>query len=269
MSSQLQMLVLHSLRNDGSHWFITLDNPAVQVWPVMANQWRAGYLLANLVSYKLAKLATIPEELELSTRDIRALPALWRQYPEISSQTPIGHVRVLLMSWEAPPEERASHEAEYFLTPQPALDWHSGYHEWIYWVAQTLGIEIPLPAGEESYTQALFSMIDQVQSQLPAVRWRYLKKMLYGQHLLVKVALPTVTGGEELIWLDVVSWLDPDWVVGVLKTEPYQCDDYWYGQQLRMPVSGILDYAIGTDLESLAEPSLMQRLAENYGRRLR
>lgn len=261
-------MVLHSKQADGRHWLTTMDIPPLQIWPVARNHCRVGHFLATLLAAKLAKLkGNLPEEIVLTRADIKSVDSLSNRYPELKTED--GDVRIRMVSMKGPAGSEFEDEEEdddpvQFITPQPPKDWAGDYDKWIVHVGRQLGVDVPEPADEKGYEKAMAAAVVQLQQQLPSLRKRFLTG-LDGLNLGFKIGLTTKKGGKEYVWVRPTGWSEENTVVCVLESQPRDCKGYKLGQTLNLPVTELLDYAIGSPTAGVVEPGLTQRIAEDYG----
>lgn len=122
----------------------------------------------------------------------------------------------------------------------------------------------PEPAGEEQYYVALNTAIKKVREKIPNIRDLY--RQGTNEWLLhLKVGLLNNNGELTYVWLRPLDWSDVDQVLCEIESEPYDCDDYWIGRVLRVPVSNLVDYSISTQDAHLIDAGQTRIVEEDYG----
>lgn len=262
--------VEHSLLDDGRHQFITDDDPPLKMLPVAPNHYRAGYFLATLITAKLAELdGELPPVLTLTRGDIGLSSSLAETYPEIESEA--AEVRVRLVLHDGPQDDDKNdensdeEESEAHITPLPPDDWAGDYDNWVMHVCRSLGVDAPAPCGPKGYEEAMAGVASTLNNRLPELRRRF-RSGMDGQNLGFKIALATNSGGKEFVWIRATDWNDESNIVGVLESDPCDCPKYIRGQSIRVPISDLTDFGIGSESGGLIDGGLTQRIAEDFGR---
>ncbi len=259
-----QPQIFHSRREDGRHWLTSMDFPPLQILPVAGNQCRVAHSLALLLSSRLAQSdLELPCELTLARADLEAAQDFAQRY-NAERVAPAG-VRFRLEMRSGPEREDAEDDDDVqFVTPVPPPSWKGSYDEWLYQATSALGFGPPEPMSHSAYDRVLADAIAQARADIPALRQRYLLGM-DGLNLGLKVGLKTGTGGIEYVWTRPIDWSDPDMLICILESQPYECADYEVGQRIALPLQDIVDYGIGSEEAGLVEPGYTQRIAEDYG----
>jgi hypothetical protein len=143
-------------------------------------------------------------------------------------------------------------------------DWQGTYDQWIYSIARQLGVNAPEPAEEDHYYEALNVAIQKVREKIPNIRDFYLQGMNEWK-LRLKVGLLNNSGDLTYVWLRPVDWSTVDQVVCEIESEPYDCDDFWIGRVLRVPVSNLVDYSISTQDAYCIDAGQTHIVDEDYG----
>ncbi len=264
---QEKPIVMHSKNYDGRHWLTTLDFPPIQIAPVAPNHCRVAYFLANLISSKLIKYDNvIPKILSLTRDDVSASKVLAGAFPELEDNQKNNMLMVQLVFEGAASrhETDVGRNQEFFLTPRPMPDWTGTYDQWIYTIARMLGVNAPEAASEDNYYVALETAIQKVREKIPNIRQFYLEGMNEWK-LRLKVGLLNNHGVHTYVWLRPTDWSNVDQVVCVIESEPYDCDDYWMGRVLRVPVSNLVDYSISTQDAKCIDAGHTHYVDEDYG----
>ncbi len=261
-------LVIYSKNHDGRHWLTTLEFPPLQIAPVAANHCRVAYFLATLISSKLITYENnIPMTLSLTRNDVAASRVLAESFPEQidhGSITDELKIRLVFEDAASQHENDIGRNQELFLTPRPMLDWQGSYDEWIYTLARQLGINAPEPADEEHYYVALNTAIQTVREKIPNIRDLFLEGTNEWK-LRLKVGLLNNSGELSYVWLRPMDWSVVDQVVCEIESEPYDCDDFWVGRVLRVPVSNLVDYSISTQDAHCIDAGQTRIVDEDYG----
>lgn len=259
-------LFMYSRNQEGRHWLTTLASPPLQIAPVAANHCRVAYFLATIVSTKLGQYQdTLPTSLCLTHDDVRVAAAILGQETDLEETA--NQVMVRLVFEGAASDQLDGVElVEQFITPRPMEDWQGSYDEWIFTVARQLGINAPAPASKESYQNALQAVLQRVRQKIPDLRDMYLQGMDEWK-LRFKMALRNNKNDIVFVWLQPLDWSDADEVVCMIESEPFDCDDYWQGRVLPVPVSELMDYSISRDAD-LIEQGILHQVEEDYGRKL-
>lgn len=259
-------LFMYSRNDEGRHWLTTLALPPLQIAPVAANHCRVAYFLATMISSKLAQYQdNMPTVVCLTHEDVRVAAAVLGQDTDLEETNNEVMVRLVL-------EGAASNQldgvelVERFITPRPMEDWEGTYDQWIFTVARQLGINAPAPADKESYQSALDAVLQKVRQKIPDLRQMYLQGMDEWK-LRFKLALHNNRNDIIFVWLQPLDWSDEAEVVCMIESEPFDCDDYWQGRILRVPVSNLVDYSISSDAH-LIEQGILHQVEEDYGRKL-
>jgi hypothetical protein len=263
-------MIIHSRRDDGRHWFTSLDLPPLQLLPLAANHARVGQVLATLVAHALTKQDDeMPDSLRLDGADFAAIASLAGRYPEVPHRAGGVEVRVVVQAAASEPDEAASADVDEpeFLTPVPAEDWTGSYDEWIVAIARDVGIDAPDAAPASAYDAAMAAAAQLLQERMPSLRERFVAGM-DGLNLGFKVGLKTRAGGSEYVWVRPTDWSDAAKIVCVLESRPYNCKGYVRGQVLTLRPDEIADYAIGSESAGVVDPGLTQRIVEDYGLQL-
>lgn len=259
-------LFMYSRNHDGRHWLTTLALPPLQIAPVAANHCRVAYFLATIISSKLGQCDNkFPEVLSLTRDDVRAASALIGQHAELEEGQNEVLVRLVFESAASNQLDGVAHD-ERFLTPRPMEDWQGTYDQWIFTIARQLGINAPTPADKESYQVALATAMQKVRQKIPDLRQMYLQGMDEWK-LRFKVGVINNSNDTVFLWLQPLDWSDEEQVVCMIESEPFDCDNYWMGRILRVPVSNLVDYAISNDAH-LIEQGILHQIEEDYGRKL-
>ena len=265
---QEKPLVIYSKNHDGRHWLTTLEFPPIQIAPVAANHCRVAYFLATLISSKLITYENnIPMTLSLTRNDVSASRVLAESFPE-----PVDHslvtdelmIRLVFEGAASQHENDIGRTQELFLTPRPMPEWQGTYDQWIYTIARQLGINAPEPADEKHYYVALNTAIQKVREKIPNIRNLYLGGTNEWK-LRLKVGLLNNSGELTYVWLRPMDWSVVDQVVCEIESEPYDCDDFWIGRVLRVPVSNLVDYSISTQDAHLIDAGQTHVVDEDYG----
>jgi len=260
-------LVMYSKNHDGRHWLTTLEFPPIQIAPVAANHCRVAYFLATLISSKLIKYESkIPKIISFTREDVFASSALVDTFPELDSSQKNDMLMMQLVFEGAASkhEDDIGRNQELFLTPRPMPDWQGSYDEWIYTIARQLGVNAPVPADESHYYVALSEAVNKVREKIPDIRSFYLQGMNEWV-LRLKVGLLNNHGALIYVWIRPTDWSTVDQVVCVIESEPYDCDDYWVGRVIRVPVSNLVDYSISTHDAHCIDAGQTHYVDEDYG----
>lgn len=260
-------IIIHSQREDGRHWLTTIDFPSMQIWPVARNHCRVGRFLANVIAAKLATLDDDVSEIMLTREDVISIETLPPNYPEVEDSG--GEVLVRLVMQAGPSgvdnDDVENDETPQFVTPQPSSEWTHGYDAWITLIGRQLGIDAPIPCNDlNGYELEMAKATQELQRRIASLRARYLEGM-DGFNLGFKVGLTTISGDKEYVWVSPLDWGDEAILACRLESQPYDCKGYKLGQELRIPIAELFDYAIGSESAGLVEGGLTQRIAEDYG----
>lgn len=261
---QEKPIVMYARNYDGRHWLTTLAFPPLQIAPVAANHCRVAYFLATVISSKLLHCGDkVPEVLRLTRADVRN--AQIAAGPDANGDE-AGEVFIRLVFESAASSRLSSLQCdERFLTPRPTDDWQGSYDQWIFTIARQLGMsDAPAPADQASYKSALALAIDLVRQKIPDLRELYIQG-LSEWRLRFKVGLLNNFHDLEYVWVQPLDWSDIDNVVCMIESEPHNCDGYWSGQVLRVPVSNLVDYSLSDKSEQVVESGVTQQIAEDYG----
>lgn len=252
--------VLHSTGwgEEGRHWLTIASEPPLQVGPVARNHCRIGTAILRAAWDALDRLPrgkSVPEAVDLRSgfKRVRVslplAPARWRG------------------AAEPPPEDPESDEPEFF-TPMPHGEWSGTYDEWLFTIAQKLGLD-PKPAADAGgYDREMTAAFEEMRRKLPALRERYLRG-LGDLNLGFKVSLATASRGVEWCWVTPTSWDDPAVLVARLESDPRDVPGRKAGDELGIEVASLVDYAIGGESAGLVESGATDRIAEDYGLVLR
>lgn len=261
-----QPQIFHSQREDGRHWLTSMDFPPLQILPVAGNQCRVAHALAMLLCARLAAAELeLPCELTLTRADLEAAPDFAHRYNALRVRREGVPLRLEMRGGPGrePGDEAADDDVE-FITPVPPAGWPGSYDQWLYQATSALGMEPPEPMPHSAYARALADAIAQARNEIPALRQRFLQGM-DGLNLGLKIGLKTGAGGTEYVWTRPIDWSDPDMLICILESQPYECEGYEIGQRLALPLGDIVDYGIGSEEAGLVEPGYTQRIAEDYG----
>jgi hypothetical protein len=152
-----------------------------------------------------------------------------------------------------------------FLTPLPPTDWAGDYDAWIHTTARRLGLDAPPPRDGTAYEIEMAEAVAEVQRRLPGLRSRF-SAGLGELRMGIKVALPTRSGGQELVWAMPLEWPTGGPISASLQSEPHDCEGFELGQTMYIAERDVMDYAIGSETGGVVDPGLTNRIAENYGR---
>jgi hypothetical protein len=256
---QEKSLIMYRQTQEGKHWLTTLGFPPIQLPPVAANQRRVATFVTSVISAKLLVCEKIPDTLYLKVDDAISYGA------NLSSLGSHGVSLKLDFEKAAVKENDDFYTDEFFITPRPVGKWVNTYDDWVFMIARKLGMnDAPKPAGRETYELALAKVIDSVRKNLCKVREMYLQG-LNTWNLYLKVGLLNNQQKVEYVWLKPLDWKNPNYVKAIIMSDPYDCDDYWLGQELHIPVAHLVDYCISNDSEHFVDSSLTRRVADDYG----
>ena len=91
------------------------------------------------------------------------------------------------------------------------------------------------------HTDELKAASEAARAKLPALRAAFNKGLQPGEYIQLKLPFPIPTGGNEWMWVEVMSW-DGDTIVGLLKNEPVNIPTLHGGQQVTVSQSKVFDY---------------------------
>ena len=238
---QEKSLILYRKTPEGRHWLTTLGSPAVQLPPVAANQRRVATFITSVISSKLSGCNHIPDSLYLRAEDAISYGA---------NKQMLGMSGVWIkLGVEKPAigELDDFYSDESFITPRPMTSWGDSYDDWVFMVAKKLGMtDAPRPADQKSYTAAFEQAVSMVRNKTSKIREIFLQG-LTSWGLYLKVGFLNNRQELEYVWLKPLDWHDPKSIRAVIMSDPYDCDDYWLGQELKVPVMSIVDYCISSD----------------------
>jgi hypothetical protein len=246
--------ILHSTGwgDEGRHWLTIASEPPLQVGPVARNHCRIGVAILRAAWEALDRLPkgkAVPAAVDLRSGSKR-----------VRVNLPLAQAR-----WRGEREEPPEDPGEtWFFTPLPLGPWSGTYDEWLFAIAQKLGLDPSPAAGEGGYEREMDAAYAEVQSKLPELRARYLAG-LDGLELAFKVALETASDGIEWCWVLPASWQDPATLVATLESEPHDVPGRKSGDELTIAVADLVDYIIGSPSAGTVEAGRTQRIAEDYG----
>jgi uncharacterized protein YegJ (DUF2314 family) len=100
--------------------------------------------------------------------------------------------------------------------------------------------------GEDHVTPAkhdaeLLAARDRARAQLPALAEKFRKGLPVGDHMLVKAPFRTTKGGDEWMWVEVLSWQGND-IGGILENKPDDVPELKAGAKVHVQQSELFDY---------------------------
>lgn len=241
-------LIMYRQGQDGKHWLTTLGFPALQLPLVVANQRRVATYVLSYISTRLLAYDNIPFVLKLHSSS--ANEDIW-----INLELETAAISEQMLGFVAD---------DLFLTPRPYGEWAGSYDQWIYMLACKLGMEdAPKPATQLSYGHALQKAIVVSRQKVPDLRQAFAQHDEYVP-LYLKIVLLNNKKQKHFVWVKPLVWTEQKLKV-VLVSEPFDCDDYWLGQELEIPEAYIVDYCLTDDLQHFADNTLTHKVAEDYG----
>ena len=245
--------------SNGRHWLTTPTEPPLQIGPVARNHCRIGAYVLRRVGDALDELADNAESGEIE------IP------PRIHLEGEPGSPGVLVrLEFEPGPanwgkeDDEDDEDEPLFVTPLPPLEWQGSFDDWLLTTARGLGLEADPAAGPDGYEKAMAAAKAEVQRRLPGLRDRFLNNN-DGLEIDFKIGIATARGGMEWVWILPTEWSDPDVLGATLHSEPHDCPGYKAGQVLRVPVTEIVDYTIGSRERGVVDHGLTDRIVQDYG----
>ena len=93
------------------------------------------------------------------------------------------------------------------------------------------------------HDQALLAASQRARKKALSIGKRYAKGPPFGEQLLVKVPFQTSDGGDEWMWVEVVSW-NGDEIDGILQNDPFDVPALKSGSRVDVKASQIFDYLL-------------------------
>lgn len=93
------------------------------------------------------------------------------------------------------------------------------------------------------HDQALLAASARARKKALSIGKRYAKGPPFGEQLLVKAPFETSDGGNEWMWVEVVSW-NGDKIDGILQNDPFDVPTLKSGSRVAVKASEIFDYLL-------------------------
>lgn len=91
------------------------------------------------------------------------------------------------------------------------------------------------------HNEDLIAASRRARTKLPALRAAFVAGLQPGEFIEVKAPFATPTGGQEWMWVEIVSWKGTQ-ISGILKNEPFDIPGLHGGESVKVSEGDIFDY---------------------------
>lgn len=96
---------------------------------------------------------------------------------------------------------------------------------------------------DATHDEALLKASEEAKKKLPAIQEYFNKEFGLNELLYVKAPFVTDDGGNEWMWVEVVSWKD-DTIAGILQNDPYYISNLKAGMEVTVNQNDLFDYIL-------------------------
>jgi uncharacterized protein YegJ (DUF2314 family) len=92
------------------------------------------------------------------------------------------------------------------------------------------------------HNEAILAASERAKRKLPLIKKKIKKGLAPGEYYMFKAPFITPDGGNEWMWVEVISWENKNEIAGILKNQPYNIPNLKAGSEVIVKVNDIFDY---------------------------